>query len=153
MFQIHPGSQQSSLPQVSWRPLHHGLSVYAVAHDRCLRGGVEIFRLPHCGNISKGDRSYVPAVARRRSSGRFKVHLAVASTGHGVFKGVMKCWKTPEEEKEVEGGSGRVCQTRCSLVAFELERVRQMRLEERLGPIWDDKSRSFRSPGWLVYLP
>jgi hypothetical protein len=46
----------------------------------------------------------------RRSSGHFKVHLAVTSTGHGVFKGGMKCRKIPEEREEgngkrvVEGG-------------------------------------------------
>ena len=40
------------------------------------------------------------AAVAGRSSGRFKVHLAVASTGHGVFKGVMKCRKTPEERKK-----------------------------------------------------
>jgi hypothetical protein len=40
------------------------------------------------------------------SASHFKVHLAGASVGHGVFKGVMKCRKTPVEgEKEINGGS------------------------------------------------
>jgi hypothetical protein len=40
------------------------------------------------------------------SASHFKVHLAVTSVGHGVFKGVMKCRKTPGEgEKKINGGS------------------------------------------------
>jgi hypothetical protein len=34
---------------------------------------------------------------KKVSSGHFTVHLAVASTEHGVFKGVMKCRKIPED--------------------------------------------------------
>jgi len=44
----------------------------------------------------------------KESASHFKVHLAVTSVGHGVFKGVVKCRKIPEEEKEGKnGGSSR----------------------------------------------
>jgi hypothetical protein len=35
----------------------------------------------------------------KESASHFKVHLAVTSVGHGVFKGVVKCRKIPEERK------------------------------------------------------
>jgi hypothetical protein len=73
--------------------------VYIEYHDFHLKGDVEIFRLPHYGKIARGDCSCVGEVARI-SARHFKVHLAVTSVGHGVFKGVMKCRKIPEEEEE-----------------------------------------------------
>jgi hypothetical protein len=48
-------------------------------------------------------------VAKSESSGHFKKHLAVASRGHGVFKGVMKRRKTPGEWEE-EGEGSQYCQ-------------------------------------------
>jgi hypothetical protein len=44
----------------------------------------------------------------KESASHFEVHLAVTSVGHGVFKGVVKCRKIPEEEREGKnGGSSR----------------------------------------------
>ncbi len=77
----------------------------------------------------------------------------MASTGHGVFKGVMKCRKNPEEEKEVEGDFGRVCQTRCSFVAFAFERVDWVRREQDWDRFGIETIRivALEGPGWSIY--
>jgi hypothetical protein len=62
-------------------------------------------------------------VSRRwqgRSSGHFKAHLAVTSTGHGVFKGWMKCRKIPGEGEE---GKGRRVVEACQTTAMVDARV------------------------------
>ena len=47
----------------------------------------------------------------KESASHFNVHLAVTSVGHGVFKGVMKCRKIPEEEERKERRLVGACQT------------------------------------------
>jgi hypothetical protein len=102
MSQIHWDFLRSR-PRYAPPALPHGPSVYIEYYDSHLKGGAEIFRLPHYGRIAREDCSYVAEVARI-SARHFKVHLAVTSVGHGVFKGVMKCRKIPEKKKEEKGG-------------------------------------------------
>jgi hypothetical protein len=51
--------------------------------------------------------AHVFAVVARISSGHFKLHLAVASTGHGVFKGVGSAGRYLNKGRE-RGVFGRV---------------------------------------------
>jgi hypothetical protein len=78
--------------------------VYNEDYDWDSPGTAEISR--HCprDNISTEDCSCVAKVAKGLSPGHSR-HLAMASTGHGVFKGVLKHRKTPKEKKKNESGA------------------------------------------------
>jgi hypothetical protein len=58
--------------------------------------------------------AHVSGSGNRNVFWSLQLHLAVASAGHGVFKGVRKCRKTPGERKGNEIESVAVDQTsRC----------------------------------------